>query len=73
MQLLDRPAIASTCNSGRNYLNERELHISCLYIFYLVMFFTFLNIVLDGVPAHRARETVALLTNETSDFINPTL
>ena len=27
----------------------------------------------DGAPAHRARETVALLTNETSDFINPTL
>ena len=27
----------------------------------------------DGAPAHRARETVALLTNETPDFINPTL
>src|SRR6218665_1457411 len=27
----------------------------------------------DGVPAHRARETVSLLTNETPDFINPTL
>jgi len=27
----------------------------------------------DGAPAHRARETVALLTNETSDFIIPTL
>src|SRR6218665_457906 len=24
-------------------------------------------------PAHRAGETVALLTNETSDFVNPTL
>jgi len=28
---------------------------------------------LDGAPVHRALETVALLTNETSDFINPTL
>jgi len=27
----------------------------------------------DGTPAHRARETVALLTNETPDFINPKL
>ena len=27
----------------------------------------------DGAPAHRAREMVALLTNETPDFINPTL
>ena len=27
----------------------------------------------DGAVAHRARETVALLTNETHDFINPTL
>jgi len=27
----------------------------------------------DGAPAHRARETVALLTNVTHDFINPTL
>src|SRR6218665_1743191 len=27
----------------------------------------------DGAPSHRARETVALLTNETPDFINPTL
>ena len=26
-----------------------------------------------GAPAHRAGETVALLMNETSDFINPTL
>ena len=25
-----------------------------------------------GAPAHRVRETVALLTNETSDFIHPT-
>src|SRR6218665_1597981 len=24
-------------------------------------------------PAHRTRETVALLTNETPDFINPTM
>jgi len=27
----------------------------------------------DGAPVQRARETVALLTNETPDFINPTL
>ena len=27
----------------------------------------------DGAPAHRARETVELLTNETPDFIPPTL
>jgi len=27
----------------------------------------------DGALVHRAWETVALLTNETSDFINPTL
>ena len=27
----------------------------------------------DGAPAHRARETVALLTNETPDFIPPDL
>jgi len=27
----------------------------------------------DDAPAHRARETVALLTTETPDFINPTL
>src|SRR5688572_73604 len=27
----------------------------------------------DGAPVHRARETVALLTNETPDFILPTL
>ena len=27
----------------------------------------------DGAPSHRARETVALLTNETPDFINPTM
>jgi len=27
----------------------------------------------DGAPAHRARDTVALLKNETPDFINPTL
>ena len=26
----------------------------------------------DGAPAHRARETVALLTNETPNFIIPT-
>ena len=33
-------------------------------------FYIFLQ---EGAPAHRARETVALLTNETSDFIIPTL
>ena len=27
----------------------------------------------DGAPAHRARETVELLDNETPDFIPPTL
>ena len=27
----------------------------------------------DGAPAHRARETVELLRNETPDFIPPTL
>ena len=36
-------------------------------------FFEFYIFQQDGAPAHRARETVALLTNETSDFINPTL
>ena len=33
-------------------------------------FFTFQQ---DNAPAHRARETVHLLTHETSDFITPTL
>src|SRR6218665_671488 len=27
----------------------------------------------DGAPAHRAREMAAILTNETPDFMNPTL
>jgi len=27
----------------------------------------------DGAPAHRARETVALLSQETPDFIPPSL
>jgi len=31
-------------------------------------FFTFQQ---DGAPAHRARETVALLSAETPDFISP--
>src|SRR6218665_3259746 len=34
-------------------------------------FSEFYNFQQDGAPAHRARETVALLANETSDFINP--
>jgi hypothetical protein len=33
-------------------------------------YFTFQQ---DGAPAHRARETVELLCNETPDFIPPTL
>jgi len=33
-------------------------------------FFTFEQ---DNAPAHRARETVHLLTNETPDFITPAL
>jgi hypothetical protein len=33
-------------------------------------FYTFQQ---DGTPVHRARETITLLTHETSDFIIPTL
>ena len=36
-------------------------------------FSEFYNFQQDGAPAHRTRETVALLTNETSDFLNPSL
>ena len=36
-------------------------------------FFEFYIFQQDGAPAHRARETVALLTHETPDFIIPTL